>query len=200
MGWFNEHHDHEGYVIALVTREGTLRGSGLYRALCGPLDRNLDVEIERIGAECVCGWRSPHWTPLRRAWTGKSGDHFALEWAMFSPIVSPDDDERAYQEWKRHVSDVDTRGNESGSPYPPLCVVPEPATQPDDPAGHMCALLDEPRCWLKRRPEEDGQRVSAQPCDTYRAYCIAPGYCWCGHFRTRHGGHADERANKPYKT
>lgn len=54
MGWFNERHDHEGYVIALITREGTTRGSGLYRKLCGPHD-SADFYIERIGAECVCG-------------------------------------------------------------------------------------------------------------------------------------------------
>lgn len=187
MGWLDDRYgaEHEGFVIALITREDGYRGSGLYRKLRAPNDRD-DVDIERLGTECGCGWRSPHWDPLRRQWTGTDGDHFILEWAPFSPIVSPDDDERAFREWKRHVADVASREAESTEPYPQLRVVPDPAPQTDDPATHICAAIDEPRCWLRRRLGEDGSRASAQPCDEYRTFCTAPGYCWCGHLKTRH--------------
>lgn len=48
MGWLTAQHggDHEGYVIALITREGASRGSGLYRALCGPNDRAVQPDRE----------------------------------------------------------------------------------------------------------------------------------------------------------
>lgn len=191
MGWLTEEWggEHEGYVIALITREDTLPGSGVYRALGGPNDRH-EPEIERLGAECTCGWRSPRWAPLRRAWMSRDGsERFALEWAPFSPIVSPDDEERAYQEWKRHVAEMSAReGDERTEEYPALHVVPASARQSDDPAHHTCALLEEPRCWLKRLPEEDGQRISTQPCNDYRTFCIAPGYCWCGHHEIQHVG------------
>ena len=189
MGWLSERYsgEHEGYVMALVTREGT-RGSGLYRALCSPND-HADVAIERLGAECSCGWRSPHWEPLCRAWTGTSGDSHTLEWAPFSPIVSPQDDACAYQEWRRHIADLEARGDRRDGPFPPLRVVPQPVSSPDDPARHLCVELDESRCWLKRRVDEDGQRVAAHPCEEYRTYCTAPGYCWCGHLQARHASH-----------
>lgn len=37
------------------------------------------------------------------------------------------------------------------------------------------------------REGENGQRVAPQPCDRYRAYERAPGYCWCGWMEHEHG-------------
>ncbi|MBX3167740.1 MAG: hypothetical protein KF760_10030 [Candidatus Eremiobacteraeota bacterium] len=38
------------------------------------------------------------------------------------------------------------------------------------------------------RLQENGDEVSLVPCDQYRAFFGAPGYCWCGHPRARHAG------------
>lgn len=196
MGWISDRHggEHEGYVIALVTREDTLRGSGVYRALGAPNDRH-EPEIERLGAECTCGWRSAHWAPIQREWTEASGERHTLEWAPFSAIRGPADDARAYQEWRRHVADVEARNaeRESQGDGRQLRVVARPTPQPDNPAGHICALQEEERCWLRRRPDESGQSVGAKPCDEYRPYCSAPGYCWCGYSRERHARKTSQR-------
>ena len=36
------------------------------------------------------------------------------------------------------------------------------------------------------RDGETGNRKSPQPCDQFRPFRPAPGYCWCGWFRTEH--------------
>lgn len=36
------------------------------------------------------------------------------------------------------------------------------------------------------RAGETGNKKAAQPCDQYRPFRPAPGYCWCGWFRTDH--------------
>lgn len=186
MGWLSDQYggEHEGYVIALITREGP-RGSGVYRALCSPDDR-ADFDIERLGTECTCGWRSSHWTPLARVWTCRDGERMSLEWMPFSAIVSPPDDERAYQEWRGHIAQISAHEAQGDTSYPQLRVVPRPVESPDDPSKHLCVTLNEASCWLQRHPNEDGRRVRAQPCDAYRPYCSAPEYCWCGHARARH--------------
>lgn len=108
MGWQDDKHgiEHEGYVLALVTRDGVDRGAGLYRALCYPSD-TVSRPFERVGAECTCGWRSWHWEPLHRSWIGEGGLRYTLDWSPFSPSVSLDDEERAYRLWQKHVNDLD---------------------------------------------------------------------------------------------
>lgn len=52
-----------------------------------------------------------------------------------------------------------------------------------------CLICGEAPCSPDRRPGEDGRRIRKDgPCDTYRYYCPAPGYCWCGHWCERHAG------------
>lgn len=54
-----------------------------------------------------------------------------------------------------------------------------------------CLLCDDPLCATRRRPGEDGLRIrQGGACDAYRAFCSAPGYCWCGHWRERHADYA----------
>ncbi len=49
-------------------------------------------------------------------------------------------------------------------------------------------ILTDSDCWeSERREGEDGQRCAPKPCDKYRPYVLAPGYCWCGWFRDTHG-------------
>jgi hypothetical protein len=49
-----------------------------------------------------------------------------------------------------------------------------------------CLFCDEP-CSTRRRSEEDGNRIRPDgPCEEYRPYCPAPGYCWCGHWCAHH--------------
>jgi hypothetical protein len=70
-----------------------------------------------------------------------------------------------------------------------------------DVEGHAERRIDEAHarvCWGKRHPNdvdgcgerrrgEDGSRIRREgPCDAYRPFCSAPGYCWCGNFVTRH--------------
>ena len=40
----------------------------------------------------------------------------------------------------------------------------------------------------ERRFGENGHRCAPAPCDTYRPFCIAPAYCWCGWIDTKHAG------------
>lgn len=43
------------------------------------------------------------------------------------------------------------------------------------------------------RPGETGQnRASDAPCDQYRSFHGAPGYCWCGWIRTEHSTEAQQ--------
>lgn len=60
--------------------------------------------------------------------------------------------------------------------------------RPEDASKHSCRLLDSAPCWALRRSGEDGQHAAPVPCDTYRPYCLAPAYCWCGHIESKHVG------------
>lgn len=111
MGWTNDlayelgdqdGHTHEGYVVALIEREGTSYGSGIYRELSYPTDEQDRPRIDRIQAGCDCGWRSSYMRPAA-TWWSETGKLERPRWAPFIAIVSDEDEERCRLLWRDHL-------------------------------------------------------------------------------------------------
>lgn len=102
MGWVGEDGKHEGYMIGLVTREGTDEGGGIYRALCYPGDKERRSDIQRVQAECSCGWRSPRWSP--RLWWYEPGakERSVPSFSPYTVHVHDDDENKGYALWREH--------------------------------------------------------------------------------------------------
>ncbi|MBV6418483.1 MAG: hypothetical protein CMLOHMNK_03347 [Steroidobacteraceae bacterium] len=52
--------------------------------------------------------------------------------------------------------------------------------------------LDWPDPGPEPRAGETGHKKSAEPCDHFRPFRPAPGYCWCGWFRSEHAPDAQQ--------
>jgi hypothetical protein len=85
MGWvYSSHPDHEGYVVALVARDGCLPKTKLYRELNYPGDDASRDDVVAVQAGCVCGWRSSYLPFL----------HEPARWYPFDVVVDEADEAR----------------------------------------------------------------------------------------------------------
>lgn len=105
MGWISfDHPDHEGFVVALVERDGVSPLSGCYRELQYPGDNQERNDVVRIQAGCSCGWRSAYLVPGRGVEHTPSGGSILLpSYSPYAAWVTEADEERCRKLWTVHT-------------------------------------------------------------------------------------------------
>ena len=99
MGYFRDDFPrHEGWVVGYVVREGCDRGSGLFRELLYPADKEDRTDLVVLGAGCECGWRSAHFAPDWRS--------SPPSWGPYSVLASERDEGCVCALWSEHLADI----------------------------------------------------------------------------------------------